>query len=232
MRIRSTLSWVAVFCLACVAAANADTLELQLVETSNGATSGAPIISSTGQVFYSGTVGDFNTAATVGTGSPIIAPGNLDLFSLQVTPLTDHSCTTATPCTLQIALTDVGATSPSGALMFGEQWGGTGAGAASFTSYIDTSNTPFGTTGPTAQLVGSLSAVAGPFSGYNSTYAPLDLTGPYSITDLVTISMTGTGLTSLDASANPIPEPSSIMLLGSGLLGLAIKARRHLWATA
>ncbi len=50
---------------------------------------------------------------------------------------------------------------------------------------------------------------------------------PYSITQVVTITHTGPGLTSFDAELQAVPEPGTLMLLGSGLAGLGYLMQRR-----
>jgi hypothetical protein len=99
--------------------------------------------------------------------------------------------------------------------------GGVTAGTVSTTAYLDDANTLFATTTPIASL-GPLGS--GAFSASTSGLA--NATIPYSLTLKTTVSHTGSGVTSFNAELST-PEPTSLLLLGSGLLGLGLLRRRQ-----
>ncbi|MBZ5496024.1 MAG: PEP-CTERM sorting domain-containing protein [Acidobacteriia bacterium] len=96
--------------------------------------------------------------------------------------------------------------------------GGTTVGKVSYNAYLDPGNVAFA---PTVSLFG-----IGPFGpgGFNGTGTSGALTAafPYSITQLVTIVHTTTGTSSFDATLTAVPEPSALLLLGSGLAALGV----------
>ncbi len=119
--------------------------------------------------------------------------------------------------TLAILVSEKDYTGPiSGGLFFSSfSAGGFTTGTISLFSWLGDTNTLFGFTGSLGTL-----GPFGPGAFSDSTGGSASATAPFSLTMGATITHSGAGVTSFDAHL--VPEPASILLLGSGLLGLGV----------
>ena len=143
-------------------------------------------------------------SSNVTTGVKI--DGGLDLNSIDAS--------SSGPAHLTITLSDDFSRTASG---FQFAVGGTTSGTSSFTA--EENNTAFATLGPFTP--GASKAFSDITSGLHA------FTGSYSLAIVADIFHPAPGTTSFDASLSPTPLPGTLLLLGTGLVGLAGYARRR-----
>jgi hypothetical protein len=165
-----------------------------------------------GGVGYLGSVGVFNLTVTTGFVTPLIGTSELPMLNLNSVGVSSSG----SGGTLTIMFTETGFGSIA-APLFETKVGGTNRGAVSFNTYVDNTNTAFGT----GTLIGNLGATSsGAFSG--STSAIFNPSDPFSMTAVATITHgSGKKASSFGLSVNVAPEPISyaLFIIGGALLG-------------
>ena len=163
-----------------------------------------------GVVSYSG---GFDSMWTVNVTTGITYP-TLGSLSYPELDLNSVNVSSSSGGSLNIYFSETGF-GPTGTSQFTTQIGGTTGGTVTGYSYLDSGNSLFGT----STLLGSLGPNVSAFSGTTTT--SLDPSDPYSLTNMVTITHSGSAITSFNLTTTVVPEPvsSTLFVIGGALLG-------------
>jgi hypothetical protein len=167
-----------------------------------------------GAVGYNGPVSTWLVSVTTGSTKPV--EGTVNAPSMTLVPV----AISTGPATLKIEFTETDFFTVGPAVSLAAGLVGAPHNFVSYEAYLDDDNASFGDVGVfTSRIDGSHVGV--PSGGVGSVAAA----GFYSLTQVVLISHSSGGSTSVTAAL--IPEPALLSLFGVGLAGLGIAAKRR-----